>query len=396
MSCLTADRDVINPFENDWLYSCSDLYQPGDRFVLDFQFFAADDEGRTEEPTETKKRKAREEGKVPKSQDLSAALVMLFTFWGISLFGHFSLEALKDAFTFFYTGINGMEISLGNINQLILKCIIFFFRMVWPFFLIAMLVAVFSNLVQVGFLFTWKPLKPELKKISFTPKKLFEKIFISKQSMMNLFKSLVKIVGVGFIAYLIIQSDLITMLNLINVGVIQGLNEITSTIFKLINASCIVLIILAVPDYIFQYRQHKESLKMATHEIKEEHKEQEGDPLIKQKIMEKSRELIQRNLPENVRKADVVVTNPTHLAIALQFDMMQHEAPVVTAKGADHMAFQIRQLAVDAGVQLIENKPLAWALYETVEIGDPITTELYEAVVMIYQKLDRFQQPAAV
>lgn len=372
------------------------IYAPGDTFVLDFQFFAADDEGRTEEPTETKKRKAREEGKVPKSQDLSAAFVLLFSFWGISLFGHLILEAVRDTFTFFFSGINGIDVSLGNVNALIIKCVVLFFRMVWPIFLISVLVAVFSNLVQVGFLFTWKPLKPELKKISFTPKKLFEKIFFSKQSMMNLLKSLVKIGGVGLIAYLIIQSDLIRMLNLINVGVIQGLNEITSTIFKLVNAACVTLIILAVPDYVFQYRQHKESLKMATHEIKEEHKEQEGDPLIKQKIMEKSRELIQRNLPENVRKADVVITNPTHIAIALQFDMMQHDAPVVTAKGADHMAFQIRQLATDAGVSLVENKPLAWALYETVEIGDPISAELYEAVVMIYQKLDRFRQAAAV
>lgn len=363
---------------------------PAEDLFLDLQFFAADDEGRTEDPTERKKRKAREEGKVPKSQDLSAALVLLFSFWAISLFGHFIIDGIKGLFTQFFGGINVIKISEGNFNSQILAVTLSFFKIVAPVFAIAIVVAVFSNIVQVGFLFTWKPLKPDFSKISFTPKKIFQRLFFSKQSMMNLFKSIFKIVAVSLITWVIIRGDLEKIMNLVNLGVLQSLSLTTGIIFKLVNGACLALLALAIPDYIFQRRQHLESLKMSIPEIKQEHKEEEGDPHVKQRIMQMSRELAQRNMPANVKSADVVITNPTHLAVALKFDMMQHNAPVVVAKGADRVAFRIRELATESGVPILENKPLARALFP-LELGDSIPEELFEAVVGIYSKLEKFK-----
>ena len=361
-----------------------------DDLLLDLQFFAADDEGRTEDPTERKKRKAREEGKVPKSQEISTALVLLFTFWGISLFGHFVLDGIKNLFTVFYGGIHEIKITQGNFSSQISSVVISFFKIVAPIMGIAVFVAVLANVVQVGFLFTLKPLKPDFSKIAFTPKKMFQRLFFSKQSMMNLFKSLFKVAAIGLIAYMVIKGDLRRIMNLMRIGVVQSLSLTTGIIFKLINACCLALVALAVPDYIFQRRQHMESLKMSIPEIKEEHKEEEGDPHVKQRIMQMSRELAQRNMPANVQSADVVITNPTHLAVALKFDLMQHNEPVIVAKGADRVAFRIRQLATDAGVPIMENKPLARALYP-LEIGDSIPEELFEVVVGIYSRLEKFQ-----
>jgi len=367
---------------------------PADELLLDLQFFAADDEGRTEDPTERKKRKAREEGKVPKSQEISTALVLLFTFWGISLFGHFVLAGIKDLFTTFYGGINELKITRGNFTSHITTVMVSFFKIVAPVMGIAVFVAVFSNLVQVGFLFTLKPLKPDFSKIVFTPAKLLQRVFFSRQSMVNFFKSLFKIVAIGVIAFMIIRADLIRIMNLMGIGVAQSLTLVTGIIFKLVNACCLALVALAVPDYIFQRRQHMESLKMSIPEIKEEHKEEEGDPHVKQRIIQMSRELAQRNLSANVQGADVVITNPTHLAVALKFDMMQHNEPVIVAKGADRVAFRIRQIATEAAVPIMENKPLARSLY-LLEPGDSIPEELFEVVVGIYSKLSKFQDQFA-
>jgi flagellar biosynthesis protein FlhB len=131
---------------------------------------------------------------------------------------------------------------------------------------------------------------------------------------------------------------------------------------------------------------------MSVPEMKEEHKMEEGDPFVKQRIMQKSRELAQRNLPAMVKKSDVVITNPTHVAVALQYDMQVHGQPIVTAKGADHLAYVIRQLATEADVPIMENKPLAWALYDDVRLGDPIPEKLFNAVVAVYQRLDKFRK----
>ena len=261
-----------------------------------------------------------------------------------------------------------------------------------PVLIVAIIIGVASNVMQVGFLFTWKPIKPDISKIAFTPQKIFQRVLFSKQAMANLVKSVLKISIIGLVAWMIIEGELPKMINLMDVGVAAALDSVTNVVFVLVNAVCIALLALSIPDYIFQRKQHLESLKMSVPELKEEHKMEEGDPRVKQRIMQKSRELAQRNLPAMVKKADVIITNPTHLAIALQYDINIHSQPVVVAKGADHLAFVIRQIATEAEVPIMENKPLAQALYRDVDLGEPIPESLFNAVVAVYQRLEKFRR----
>jgi len=273
-----------------------------------------------------------------------------------------------------------------------LHFILLFLKIMAPVLIVAIIIGVASNVMQVGFLFTWKPIKPDISKIAFTPQKIFQRVLFSKQAMANLVKSVLKISIIGLVAWMIIEGELPKMINLMDVGVAAALDSVTNVVFVLVNAVCIALLALSIPDYIFQRKQHLESLKMSVPELKEEHKMEEGDPRVKQRIMQKSRELAQRNLPAMVKKADVIITNPTHLAIALQYDINIHSQPVVVAKGADHLAFVIRQIATEAEVPIMENKPLAQALYRDVDLGEPIPESLFNAVVAVYQRLEKFRR----
>jgi len=368
------------------------MLRPGDAFLLDIQFFAAEDEGRTLDPTESKKRKAREEGKVPKSTDMSAAIVLLVVFWSLALFGNYIIGGFREAFTYCLENMHTLEISSTSMRSLILHFVYLFFRITAPIFIIALIIGIGANLMQVGFLFTWKPLQPKLERISFTPKKIFQKVLFSKQAMANLLKSIIKVAVIIIIAWVIINAELPYFVNLIDAGVATSFDAITSTAFTLINIVCILLLLFSVPDYMFQRRQHLESIKMSFPEMKEEHKMEEGDPHVKQKIMQKGRELAQRNLPAMVRKADVVITNPTHIAVALQYDTFVHHQPIVVAKGADHLAFVIRQIALEAEVPIMENKDVARTLYNDVQLGDPIPEKLFNAVVAVYKRLEKFKK----
>jgi len=372
-------------------YSFS-LLQPGDPFLLDIQFFAAEDEGRTLDPTESKKRKAREEGKVPKSTDMSAAVVLIVVFWTLAFFGKYMVEGFREAFTYCIDNMYTLDISSTSLRSIFLHFAYLFLRITAPILLVSLIIGVAANVMQVGFLFTWKPIKPQLNRISFTPQKIIQRVLFSKQAMANLLKSIVKISVIALIAWMIIRSELPYIINLIDAGVASSFDAITSVAFTLVNVTCIILLVFSIPDYMFQRRQHLESLKMSVPEMKEEHKMEEGDPLVKRRIMQKSRELAQRNLPAMVKKADVVITNPTHVAVALQYDLQMHQQPVVVAKGADHLAYVIRQIATEADVPIMENKPLAWALYDDVRLGDPIPEALFNAVVAVYQRLEKFRK----
>ena len=264
---------------------------------------------------------------------MSAALVLLVVFWTLAFFGSHMVTGFREAFTYCIDNMYTLEISTNSLRTLFLHFVLLFFEILAPILIMAIIIGVAANVMQVGFLFTWKPVKPELSRISFTPQKIFQRVLFSKQAMVNLVKSVLKIVVIGIVAWLIIEGELPKMINLMDVGVAGAMDSITNVVFVMVNATCLALLALSVPDYIFQRRQHLESLKMSIPEIKEEHKMEEGDPLIKSRIMQKSRELAQRNLPAMVKKADVVITNPTHLSVALQFDMNIHDQPVVVAKG---------------------------------------------------------------
>lgn len=354
---------------------------------MHLQWFAAEDEGRTEEPTEYKIRKAREEGKVAKSQEVSGALVLLFPVVALAIISPYLLATTVEMVSFFF----GMaaEIDVTQDFQIMPAFYNYFIRLTWPIATVAVISAILGNLVQVGFLFSTKPITPDLQKIVPRLGRFLQRSFFSAEAGFNLAKSVFKIVVIALIGYLNVRAEIGKIANMVNAPFLQAFGLISQIAFRILVEVAVALLILAIPDYLFQRRQHLESLKMSRQEVKEERKMFEGDPLVKSRLRERMRELLSRNMMQNVPEADVVVTNPTHYAVALQWERETMEAPTVTAKGQDRIAERIKELAREASVPVVENKPFARALFAEVEIGDAIPEKYYEVMALILAEVYR-------
>jgi len=356
-------------------------------FYIDLQWFAAEDEGRTEEPTEQKIRKAREEGKVAKSSELSSALVVLFPIVALALLGPYIVQTMIEMLRYFFTASTKVDVTTdATVYPAFLS---YFAKMTFPVAVVAFIAAIMGNVLQVGFLFSTKPITPDISRIAPRLGRFLQRSFFSGEALFNLAKSVVKVVVVGVIAYLNISGDFPKLAHLLNTPFLVGLTTITNVAFRILVESALALLLLALPDYMFQRRLHIESLKMTKQEVKEERRQQEGDPLVRSRLRERMRELLTRNMIQNVPRADVVITNPTHFAVAMEWKRERMPAPMMVAKGADLIAFRIREVAEANNIPIIENKPLARALYDEVEIGDVIPEQYYEAMAIILAQVYR-------
>jgi flagellar biosynthetic protein FlhB len=350
-------------------------------FDVHLQWFAAEDEGRTEEPTEHKLRKAREEGKVAKSVELSSSLVILFGIATLGLISSYFLKNVLSMLRFFLQ--HSTELDITSDGGLMPAFYNYFFRLTLPVFVVAFLAAFLGNVVQVGFLFSAKPITPDLDRIVPRFGRFFRRALFSGEAAFNLGKTLVKVVVIFAIAFLNIRAQLPKLVNMVDMHHMTSFRLVATIAFRIIVEATIAMLVLSVPDYLFQRRQHRESLKMSRQELKEERRMYEGDPLIKSRLRERMRDLLTRNMMRAVPKADVVITNPTHYSVAIEYDRLVMEAPMVTAKGVDAIALKIREIAKDNEVPLVENKPLARTLYQEVEIGDAIPEKYYEVMAII-------------
>ncbi len=351
------------------------------------QWFAAEDEGRTEEPTEHKLRKAREEGKVAKSMEFTSALVLLFAAAALALISGFLMRQSVQMLRYFL--LNVARIDIATDRTVAGTFYLYFLRMAAPILGVALAAALAGNFLQVGFLFTARPLAPDFNRVLPNVGRYLRRALLSGEAAFNLGKSLLKIAAIGLIAWLNIQAELPRILRLLDLPALMGFSLIARLAFRITIETAVVMLVLAIPDYWFQRRQHLEALKMSKQELKEERKMYEGDPLVRSRLREKMRELLRRNMLKAVPKADVVVTNPTHYAVAIEWDNRLMEAPTVTAKGVDLVAQRIREVAAENGVPVVENKPLAQALYREVEIGDPIPPRYYEVMAAILSEIYR-------
>ncbi len=353
---------------------------------IDLQWFAsAEEEGRTEEPSEHKLRKAREEGRVAKSMELGGAAVLLVTVVVIAFSARFMLNTIAEMTRFFLLrAVDGDVTDRSLFNAFIH----YFALLVLPVVLCAAVAAVIANVVQTrGFIFSTKLLKPQFNKILPNLGRFFKRALFSAEGIFNLTKSLVKIIVLAAICFFIIRSDLPRISMMLESGFYESVSYIASEALKLLLISAVFFLAVSVPDFIFQKRQFIESLKMSKQEVKEEYKELEGDPLIKGRMKQRMREILTRNMVLNVPKADVVITNPTHYAVAVQYDRDTMSAPMVIAKGQDNLALRIKEIARENNVPVMENKPLARALYAQVEIGDMIPPEYFQAMAVIFSKV---------
>ena len=287
----------------------------------------------------------------------------------------------------FYLGLVGKADIAKDSGPIVAAFFSYFARLTLPIAAVAVVGAIFSNVLQVGFIFSVKPITPDFSKIVPRFGQYFKRTLFSVEGLFNFAKSLLKIIIIGVISFLTIQGEFDKLRRLFEGPFWPSIAFIFSLTMRLVIEVAAALIALAIPDYLFQRRQYMESLKMSKQEVKEERKMQEGDPLVKSRLRERMRELLLRNMAANVPKADVVITNPTHYAIALEWDQEKMPAPTVTAKGVDEVAQRIKRIAVENGVPLVENRPLARALYTDVEIGDSIPDKYYQAIAAVLAHL---------
>ncbi|MBQ9623445.1 MAG: flagellar biosynthesis protein FlhB [Treponema sp.] len=356
---------------------------------IDLQWFAAEEEGRTEEPSEYKLRKAREEGRVAKSQELNSALVMLVTVIVLIIAAPYFWNLCEETIVFYFTHITETEMFQ---KRFFFQFLISLAKTVLPMAICGAVAAVLANLIQNrGFIFSLKPIEPQFSKI--TPKigQYLKKTLFSFEGGFNVAKSFVKVGVVGLASYLIIRMNLPVILEFINAAKLNAaIGKIAWTAAQILATCAIVFLAIAIPDYLVQKKQFIESMKMTKQEVKQEYKEMEGDPEVKAHLQAAQRELLQRNMPQQVAKSDVVITNPTHFAVALMYDAAVSDAPQVMAKGSDNLALRIRTIAKEHDVPIVENRPLARSLYAETEIGDIIPSDYFSAIATIYSHLEKF------
>ncbi|MFP4329784.1 MAG: flagellar biosynthesis protein FlhB [Spirochaetaceae bacterium] len=357
--------------------------------AVHLQWFAAEDEGRTEEATEHKIREAREEGKVAKSEDVTGSIVLLFSIIALWIASEFLLSRMIDMVRFYFSSAGEVDITRDTTAMNAFYG--YFVPLMLPVVIVAFIAAFLGNVLQVGFLFTTKTITPDLNKAAPKIGKWFQRSFASVDALYSFFKSLGKVMIIGLISYFNIRARIGELANLVNMPFRQGFAVVAGATFSLLLQAAIVMLLLSIVDYFWSRRQHLEQLKMTKQEIKEERKQYEGDPLVKSRLRQRMQELLSQNMIRNVPQADVVVTNPTHFAVALQYDSLRMQAPQVVAKGADQIALRIREVAEESGVPIFENRPLARALFSELEIGDEIPEQYYQALVTILKEVYRMK-----
>ncbi len=340
-----------------------------------------DGQEKSEKATGKKRSEARRKGQVAQSKEISSAMILM-TALGIFYFsGAWILQNLAALIAGVYQNIGTLRFTqISGASTFSLEILYQFLTVILPFLLPIAVVGIVANVMQVGFQISSEAMALKFNKMN--PISGMKRL-VSLKSMVELAKSIIKILVIGSIAYSLVKSDMQQFPALIQQEVGQILVFIARASLKLCFFVCLAIIVLAVIDYIYQHWQHEQDLKMTKQEVKDEHKQTYGDPKVKSRIRSVQLEMARRRMMEAVPEADVVITNPTHLAIALKFDGREMVAPSILAKGSGHIAQRIREIAVEHQIPIVEEKPLAQALFKMVEIGDYIPAELYRAVAEV-------------
>lgn len=347
------------------------------KYSMNLQLFAGE---KTEKATPKKKQDSRKKGQVAKSMELPGAGVLLISFFSLMVFGGYFKEHAVRLFSDIYRNRLNMDVTTNNVLLMMSEYGVQILLMVAPIFIGAIIIAFLANYIQVGFLLTGSGLTPKISKIN--PIKGFKNIF-SMRSFVEFLKSILKMTVIGYLVYSVIGRSKTELPKLAEMSGDQILSYASSLTMELGLKIGAVLFILAVFDYMYQRFEHEKSLKMSKQDIKDEYKKMEGDPLIKGKIRERQRRMAMQRMMQEIPKADVIITNPTHFAVALKYDGSAMEAPQIIAKGQDYVALRIKEIAKQNGVITMENKPLARALFQRAEIGDSIPADLFQAVAEV-------------
>ena len=359
---------------------------------LNLQFFAKDGPGgeKTEPATAKKLQDVRKDGQTAKSKELITAISLMSLFILIKIYvgvaGQKFTEAFKDIYGTFQkvadSSDNGMRMAdaVSSVREVLMSSI----SIAVPIFIVAVVVGILCNSLQQKWMVTAKPLQPKMSKIS--PASGFKRIFSFRQ-LFELIKSIAMMLVIGIMSYVTIKDKVNILLTFYDISLNAALETVGDIIVDLGIKISAVFLIIGFVDLIYQKFKFKNDNMMTKQEIKDEYKNTEGDPQVKGQIRRKMAEISRRRMMEQLPEADVVITNPTHFAVALKYEPDSGKAPVVIAKGADYLAFQIKDKARECNIEIVENKPLARMLYHNVDIGMEIPPELYQVVAEILAKI---------
>ena len=344
---------------------------------------------KTEQPTDKRLEDARNKGQVAQSKELSSCFVILFT----SIFLYFTVSKgfgeMFKIYTNCVTNIN-LDVNISNVYAILSFGVFKWLWLVLPVFGLLVAISLLGSVLQSGFMWSSESIKFDFEKLN--PVEGIKKLF-TKRSAVEVLKSLLKIIVLAYVSYSIIMKELPDLISLPFKDIKPIMEYLGKTSFRLALKVSIVLLFIAGLDFLFQKWQHKKDLMMTQQEVKEEYKDREGNPLIKSRIRSLQREMSRRRMIEDVKSADVIVTNPTTFAVALKYNPKEMSAPKVVAKGAGFIAQRIKEVAMQHGVPLRENKPLAQALFYSVKVGNSIPEKFYlivaELLAQVYKKKNR-------
>ena len=339
----------------------------------------ADDLEKTEEPTPKKLEEARKEGNVPKSLDLNGFVILFLSAIIIIFYLKYVTIYLEEYFNYIFALI-GVEINYKKFFEIIFISMKYFFIILLPVMFVMLIAGIIANVIQIGFLFTIKPIIPKFEKLN--PIKGIKNLFSLKKIVEGI-KITLKVFIAFIVGYVLFLNFLTELPKLELMSTFEQIKWFEKKATILIFSMLGVFFAFGIIDLIYQRYSYKKSLRMSKQEIKDEFKQTEGNPEIKAKIRQIQREMAKKRMMADIPKADVVITNPTHYAVAIRYDKEKEEAPRVIAKGVDNLALKIKEIAREYDIMIVENPPLARELYKSVEVGEIIPPKLYKAVAEV-------------
>ena len=336
------------------------------------------DPSKTEQATPKRRQEARERGQIARSMELNSAIILLTALITFRFVGPYLLNSIGKLFVYSYENMSA-SFGMDNVYTYTIFYMMEIFKMVAPILMVMLVVGLIVNYMQVGVLFTLQPLTPKLSKIN--PIAGFQRLF-SRRSLIEFVKSILKLTLIGWLGYEGVKAALPQLIPTMDMQGAEAVKFVGELTLKILDRIIIALGIIAALDYLYQRWEHGESLKMSKQEIKDEFRQAEGDPMIKARIRQIQREMARRRMFESIPRASVVITNPTHVAVALEYkEGMQ--SPTVLAKGERVIAEKIKEVARKHNIPIVENPPLARALLKQCPIGAPISPDLFEAVAEV-------------
>lgn len=336
---------------------------------------------RTEPATPKRREDARKKGQVAKSVEVNSSAIILISILFFFFAGTYMVEKMSLYSRLIFENINSIVVNSDNLQDYLEVAATGFLKVIFPFIVTIMMIGLAINFLQIGPLFSFEPLKPKFSKIN--PLSGMKRVLFSRKAVVELVKSILKIVSVGIIAYYSIKAQIEDNILLIDQSPLQIFGYAGNAAFSLGLKIMLALVLISILDFIFQKFDFERSIRMTKQEIKDEMKQMEGDPNVKARIRSIQREMSRRRMMDAVPEADFVITNPVEIAVALKYDPGDMEAPRVLAKGRKKVAIKIRELAIENDIPIVEDKPLAWALFRAVEVGDFIPDDLFQAVAEV-------------